>query len=706
MTDAKQNNAPQEPMLSTIRMPPFAKQIPKVHEAHGVSRKDPYYWLKQREEPDVRHYLRAENAFTDAHLEPQLCDSLYDEMIARIKKDDSSVPYRIDDHYYYTRYEKGREYGLFCRRSGSMEADEELLLDENKLAEGCSFFSIGGRSISADHSRLAYAQDIVGRRLFEIRVLDLTTGKTFEDRIEGAGGDIAWAADGQSFFYVHKDADTLRCDRVYHHVLGQAQSEDRLIFHEQDSAFNVHVYRSTSKRFIFVGSSSTMSNEYRFVEADRPEADFRVIQPREWDHRYYPFHLGDAFFLLSNYEAPNFQVMRTALDQPGRDHWQVVIGHNENVYLDNIHGFANHLVILEWERALPRIRIIRQDDGAEHCIAFEEPVYLVHLDFNPDLNTKVLRFNYDSLTTPLSIYDYDMDTRERTLLKREPIVGDFDPANYRSERVWAKTQDGTEVPISIVYHKETPRDGSSPLLQYAYGSYGISCDPHFSSSRLSLLDRGFIFAIAHVRGGSELGRAWYEAGKLDRKWNTFDDFIACSAYLIAHHYTRPDRLFARGGSAGGMLMGVIANKRPDLYRGILAIVPFVDCLTTMQDETIPLTTIEYDEWGDPRKKACHDYILSYSPYDQVKHQEYPHMLVTTGLHDSQVQYWEPAKWVAKLRANKTDMNMLLLHTNMDAGHGGSSGRFQRFKDIARETAFLLTILELSHIKHRVPSRSK
>ncbi len=679
--------------METVFIPPFATQIDHVHEKHGHRRHDPYFWLNQRDNPEVTKYLEDENRYTDAYLDGEGVESLYQEMVARIKEDDQSVPYHLADYHYYTRFEAGKEYALFCRRPETMDNPEEVLLDENKLAEGHEYSSVDAHSLSADHNLLAFAQDIVGRRIYNIRIKDLRTGALLPDLLVGSGGDIAWAADGKSLFYSVQDEDTLRTDRIYRHVLGTAQSEDTLVFNEEDETFYTFVYRSTSKQYIIIGSSSTLSTEYRFLRADQPEQAFQVFHPREADHRYTIFHLNEHFYVRSNKDADNYQLKRTGLTQTDAAHWETVLPHRPEVYLEGVHGFERHLVVQERETGLTRLRVMALDGSDDYFIDFEEPTYIANLGYNPELATHQLRFTYESLTTPLSVFEYDMDSKQRTLLKREPVLGDFDPVNYQSERIWATADDGTKVPISLVYHRDTPRDGSAPLLQYGYGSYGISCDPHFKHSVLSLLDRGWIYAIAHVRGGADLGRPWYLDGKLLKKWHTFDDFAACGRHLVAEKYAAPDLLFARGGSAGGMLMGVIANKYNTLYAGILSIVPFVDCVTTMLDDTIPLTTFEYDEWGNPNDKTYYDYMVSYSPYDQVRAQAYPAILVMTGLHDSQVQYWEPAKWVAKLRTHKQDNNLLLLHTNMDAGHGGASGRFKRYREIAREFLFLLYVAE-------------
>ncbi|CAM2006684.1 S9 family peptidase [Acanthopleuribacter pedis] len=684
---------PEAGPVETVFIPPFAKQLDHVHEQHGHRRNDPYFWLNERENPEVIKYLEDENRYTDAYLHEEEVDALYEEMVARLKKDDQSVPYQIDDYHYYTRFESGKEYAVFCRRPGAMDGAEEVLLDENVLAEGHAYFSVSARSLTADHQMLAFAQDTVGRRIYDIRFKDLRDGRLLEDTLVGTGGDIAWAADGTSLFYTTQDENTLRTDRVYRHVLGTPQSEDQLVFFEEDETYYSFVYRSTSKQYIIIGSSSTLSTEYRFLRADQPEGAFQVFHPRESDHRYSIFHGNDHFYVLSNKDADNYKLMRTGLTDTDAAHWETVLAHRAEVFLEGMQGFVDHLVVQEREQGLTRPRVIALDGSDDYYIEFEEPTYIAELGFNPMLDTGTLRFTYESLTTPLSVFEYDMVAKTRTLLKRDPVLGDFDPADYVTERVWTTSDDGKKIPMSVVYHRDTPRDGSAPLLEYGYGSYGISCDPHFSPALLSLLNRGWVYAIAHIRGGADLGRPWYLDGKLLKKWHTFDDFAACGKYLVKAGYAAPDRLFARGGSAGGMLMGVMANKYNDLYAGIVAVVPFVDCVTTMLDDTIPLTTFEYDEWGNPNDKEFYDYMLSYSPYDQVVKQSYPAMLVTTGLHDSQVQYWEPAKWVAKLRTHKQDGNLLLMHTNMDAGHGGASGRFRRYRETAREYLFLIQTAE-------------
>ncbi len=673
--------------------PPMARVVPKRLEKHGHVRIDNYHWLNQRENPEVIAYLEAENEYTKAvmaHTE-NLQEQLFEEIRGRIKETDISVPYKLDDYWYYTRWEEGKEYPIYARKKGSLEAPEQIMLDANKMAEGHGFFSVGGRAVSFNQDILAFTFDTVGRRINAIRFKNLETGELLEDIIPNVTSNIAWANDNRTLFYTKQDPQTLRRYQIYRHLLGTDPSEDELVFEEKDEEFSCYVFRTKSKAYIMIGSFQTLSSEYRFLDADNPMGEFRVFHPREQDHEYDVDHYADHFYVRTNDGAKNFKLMRTPVTDTRKESWQEVIPHRDDVLLQGTEIFRDHLVVSERKDGLVQLRIMPWSAGTEHYLDFGEAAYLAYISTNPDFDTKVLRYGYTSLTTPTSIYDYNMETREKVLLKQTEVLGDFDSNNYVSERIYATADDGVKIPISIVYRRGTERDGSSPLLLYGYGSYGASRDATFSSPRLSLLDRGFVYAIAHVRGGSEMGRWWYEDGKLFKKRNTFTDFIACGEHLIKEGYAAPDKLFARGGSAGGLLMGAIANLRPDLFHGIVAAVPWVDVVTTMLDASIPLTTSEYDEWGDPNEKAYYEYMLSYSPYDNVEAKDYPNMLVTTGLHDSQVQYWEPAKWVAKLRAVKTDDNRLILKTNMEAGHGGASGRFRRYKEIAFEYTFLLDL---------------
>jgi oligopeptidase B len=679
-------------------------------ETHGVVRVDDYYWLRERDNPEVTAYLEAENAYTSAVMAPTeaLQETLFAEIKGRIKQTDMSVPYREGDYTYYTRYEDGGEYPIHCRRpvdslppaagtddrSGSgtdLVASEQVLLDVNLLAEGHDFCQVSGREVSLDQRLLAYAVDFEGRRVYTVRIKDLATGQLLHDELTGVTHNLVWANDGQTLFYARQDPETLRWFQIYRHRLGSSQADDTLVFEETDDTFNCEVGKSRSKQYLLIASYQTLSTEYRCLDADKPDGVFEVFLPRARDHEYQLDHYRDRFYIRTNRDARNFKLMEAPVGPPSLDGWVELIPHREDVLLGGFEMFRDHLVVQERRDALVHLRVrpwANQGEGA-HDIAFDEPVYDAYLLTNREPDTQVLRFGYESLTTPTSTYDYDMVSRTRTLLKQEEVLGDFDSARYQAERLTATAPDGESIPMSLVSRVGTPRDGTHPLLLYGYGAYGISIAPSFNSARLSLLDRGFVFAIAHVRGGQECGRRWYDEGRLGRKQNTFRDFIACADHLVAEGVTSPDRLFAMGGSAGGLLMGAVLNMRPDLFAGAVAQVPFVDVMTTMLDDTIPLTTGEYDEWGNPNERAAFDDIIDYSPYDNVEAKDYPSLLVLAGLHDSQVQYWEPAKWVAKLRALKTDTKPLLLKTNMDAGHGGVSGRYRRYRETALQYAFLL-----------------
>ncbi|MFH1068912.1 MAG: S9 family peptidase [Candidatus Glassbacteria bacterium] len=676
-----------------VPAPPVARIEPKILETHGHRRVDDYYWLRERDNPEVMAYLEAENDYTDkmtAHTRA-LEDSLFEEIKGRIKQDDSSVPYLKDGYYYYSRFEKGREYALFCRKKGSLEALEQVMLDANLLAEGHEFFSLGSRAVSSANDLLAFATDTVGRRLYTIGFKNLATGETLADEIPEVTGNMAWAEDNRTLFYTRQDPATLRWFQVWRHSLGTDPAADVLVYEEKDETFSCFVFKTKSKKFLMIGCDQTLSSEYRCLAADNPLGRFRILQPRQANHEYEVEHFGGHFYIRTNFQAQNFRLMRTPVDATGKGHWQEVIPHRQDVLLEDFEIFRDCLVAEERRNGLIELRVMPWSGVGEHYIQFEEPAYVAYLGTNPEIDTDILRFGYSSLTTPNSVYDYDLTSRERKLMKREEVLGGFDPADYRTERLYASARDGVRVPVSLVYRKNTPLDGTSPLLLYGYGSYGITSDPSFSTSRLSLLDRGFIFAIAHIRGGEEMGRWWYEDGKLLKKMNTFTDFIDCAEFLVEKKYTSKDRLFAAGRSAGGLLMGAVLNLRPDLFRGVIAGVPFVDVVTTMLDQDIPLTTSEYDEWGNPNTKEYYDYLLGYSPYDNVKAQDYPNILVFTGLHDSQVQYWEPAKWVARLRAVKTDHNRLIFKINLDAGHGGASGRFKSYRETAFQYAFLIDL---------------
>ena len=675
--------------------PPVAEIRPKELTIHGDTRVDNYFWLREREDPEVLQYLEDENAHLKsvmAHTEA-LQEKLFKEITGRIKQDDNSVPYRLDDYFYYVRFEEGKEYPLHCRKFGSLDAAEAVMLDGPALAEGYEFFNLGGRAVSSGQNTLAYAVDTVGRRKYTIRFKNLETGETLPDMIPEVTGNMTWALDNKTLFYSKQHPESLRSYRIYRHEIGRPVSEDVLVYEEPDETFSCYVSKTKSKKYLVITSAQTLATEQRILEADDPTGAFRMFQPREHDHEYGVDHLGETFYVRTNDGATNFKLMKTPENGTFKDQWAEVIPHREDVLLESFELFNDFLVLEERKDGLIQIRIIPSDGSDEHYLDFGEPAYLSYIGMNMEPDTQVLRYIYTSMTTPNSTFDYDMVTREKTLLKQEEVVGDFDSANYVTERHHAAARDGAKVPISLVYRRDDgfPRDGTAPLLLHGYGSYGYSMDARFSSARLSLLDRGFVYAIAHIRGGQELGRQWYEDGKLLNKKNTFTDFIDCAEYLQRERYSSRDGMFAMGGSAGGLLMGAVMNMRPDLFHGIVAAVPWVDVITTMLDDTIPLTTSEYDEWGNPNDQEYYHYMLSYSPYDQVTAAAYPHVLVTTGLHDSQVQYWEPAKWVAKLRVLKTDNNRLLLRTNMGAGHGGATGRFKQFRETALEYAFVLDL---------------
>ncbi len=687
----------QQAPKTTDMKPPTAEKIEKELIIHGHTRIDPYYWLRERENPKVIEYLEAENAYNDAMLKDteKLKQKLYDEIVGRIKKDDSSVPYLDNGYYYYTRYEEGKEYAFRCRKKGSLDAAEEILLDENELAKGHDYFAIGGFSVSPDNTLMVYGVDTVSRRKYTLYVKNLVTGELYAETIPTTVGYAAWANDNKTIFYTRKDEETLRSDKIYKHVLGTPVSQDPLVYFEEDETYNAYVYKSKSDRYLIIGSSSTLSDEYRILDADQPDGEFRVFQERERGLEYSIGHFGNYFYIVTNLDAKNFRLMKTPVSATPKENWEEVIPHREDVYLSDIELFNEFLVVAERKEGLMNLRVISWDTGEEHYLDFGEEVYVARISVNPELDTKILRYAYSSLTTPNSTFDYNMETREKKLMKQEEVLGGFESANYETHRLYAIADDSTMIPMSVVYRKGLVKDGKNPCLLYGYGSYGHTIEPYFRSPLLSLLDRGFVYAIAHIRGGQINGRQWYEDGKLFKKMNTFTDFNDCAEFLISEKYTSPDLLFAQGGSAGGLLMGAVVNLQPELYKGIVADVPFVDVVTTMLDDDIPLTTSEFDEWGDPKQKDYYEYMLSYSPYDNVEAKDYPNMLVTTGLHDSQVQYWEPAKWVAKLRDMKTDDNLLLLHTNMEAGHGGQSGRFRRYRETAMEYAFMLKLAGIS-----------
>jgi len=672
---------------------PVAKKIAKELSIHGDTRIDNYYWMNQREDSAVINYLNAENAYTDAMMKhtDEFQKNLFDEMVARIKKTDESVPYRSNGYYYYSKTEGDAEYPLYCRKKGNLDGEEEIMLDVPIMAEGLNYYAVGGLSVSMDNKILAFSEDTVSRRKYTIKFKSLVDGKLFTDKIANTTGGITWANDNKTIFYTVKHPETLLPYKVYKHVLGTSVDKDELVYEEKDNTFYTFCYKTKSDKYIVIGMSSTLSSEYRFIDADKPNSKFKVFHAREKELEYSIDHYKDHFYIRTNDQAKNFRLMKTPVDKTEKKNWQEVIPNREDVYLGGFEIFKNQLVVNERKNGLNQIRIRNWESGDEHYLNFGEETYDAWISTNPEFDTNVLRYGYTSLTTPSSTLDYNMDSKEKTVLKQQEVLGDFDKNRYEAKRVWAVAKDGTKVPVSLVYRKDKFKKGKNPLWLSSYGSYGSSSDVYFSSVRLSLLDRGFVVATAHIRGGQEMGRYWYDDGKLLKKNNTFTDFIACTEYLVAEGYANKNKVFAWGGSAGGLLMGAISNMRPDLYNGIIAAVPFVDVVTTMLDETIPLTTGEFDEWGNPKDKEYYDYMLSYSPYDNVEAKDYPAMLVTTGLHDSQVQYWEPAKWVAKLRDMKTDNNPLLIKINMDFGHGGASGRFERYHEIALEYAFVLDL---------------
>ncbi len=674
---------------------PQAKVIPKNLQKHKETRIDNYFWLNNRENPEVIDYLNQENAYYESmttHTK-DLQNTLYEEMKSRIKEDDSSVPYFYNGYYYITRFETGQDYPIFSRKKESLSANEEILFNCNEMAKGHAYFKLGGLSISPDNKFVSFGVDIVGRRIYTIQIKNLETGEILSDKIENATGGSVWANDNQTIFYTKQDEVTLRADKVFRHKLNTDSKNDVLVFNETDDTFNVSISKEKSRKYIVIGSGSTLTTEYRILNSDNPDGEFEVFQHRVRGLEYSISHYEDSFYILTNKDkATNFKLMKTPENKTAKKYWADLIPHREDVLLEDIEIFKNYLVVEERSNGLNHIRIMPWNGEPDYYLPFGSETYNAYTTTNIDFDTDILRYSYQSLATPSSVIDFNMKTKTKEILKEQQVLGGkFDKDNYIEERVWATARDGVKVPVSMVYRKGLEKNGKNPLLLYAYGSYGITMDAYFSSTRLSLLDRGFVYAIAHIRGGEDLGREWYEDGKLLKKKNTFTDFIDCSKFVINEKYTSPEHLYAEGGSAGGLLMGVIANESPDLYNGIIAQVPFVDVVTTMLDDSIPLTTGEYDEWGNPNNKKYYDYMLSYSPYDNVKEQKYPNMYISTGLHDSQVQYWEPAKWVAKLRNLKTDNNLLFLDTNMDAGHGGASGRFEALKDLAKEFSFLLDL---------------
>ena len=676
--------------------PPQAPEIPHEIAEAGHTRNDPFFWLREKANPDVLKYLQAENRYTETALKPteKLRDTIYHEMRRRIKEDDVSVPQKIGDYYYYSRTETGKQYAVHCRKKGSLEAREEVILDENELAKGQKYFRIGILSVSPDHKLLAYSTDTNGGETYVIRIKILETGELLPDEIKNSSYSFAWANDNKTFFYDQLD-DADRPYKALKHILGTSVNQDPTVYEEKDARFFLEIYKSRSEKFIFVSVESERASEVRFVDADHPEAEFTLIRPRENDLLYSVDHHGDRFFIVTNENAKNFKVVETPVASPDKEHWKDYLPYDPEVKVDAVDAFENHLVISERRNGLPAIRICDLKSGETHEINFDEPTYEVSLDRNPVFKTGIVRIDYSSFITPNSVIDYDMVSRRKELKKEAPVLGGYKKSAYASERVFAKADDGVEIPISLFYKKGFRKDGTAPLLLTGYGAYGISTDANFSSSTISLVDRGFVFAIAHIRGGGELGRTWYEDGKLLKKKNTFTDFVSCTQYLIDQKYAAPKRVAILGGSAGGLLMGAVMNMRPDLFTSVIAAVPFVDVLNTMSDPSLPLTVTEYEEWGNPQDPKYFDYMASYSPYDNIEENQYPNLLVTAGLNDPRVSYWEPAKWVAKQRKLKHQNRILLLKTNMGAGHGGDSGRFDQLKEVAMEYAFAIDTLHAS-----------
>ena len=675
---------------------PIAEKIEKKLSIHGDTRIDEYYWLNQRGDKKVIDYLNAENSYRDLYMKDYkgLEEELFQEIKSRIKEDDSSVPYLDNGYYYYTRYEKGKQYPIYCRKKGNLEAKEEVLIDANIMSEGYDYFRVGDIEISPDDKVMAYSIDTLSRRIYTIYFMNLETREVHKENIKNTSGSITWANNSKTLFYNLKDIETLRTDRVMMHNLN-SNSTDKEIFFEEDETFSVYSYKTKNDKYIIIGSSATLSQEFRYVSADSPNKDFKIFQKRVDGLEYSIDHFNGKWFIRTNKDkATNFKVMTCSESNTGSENWVDYIKHREDVLLEDIDLFNNHLVITERKTGLRRIEIRPWKGGNSHYIEFEDEAYSLYSSTNLETNTNKFRFSYSSMTTPNSVIEYDMNSKEKIILKETEVLGGkFDKNNYVSLRVWAPARDGKKIPISLVYRKDMYKNGENPLLLYGYGSYGITNNASFSSVRLSLLDRGFVYAIAHIRGSQYLGREWYDDGKMFKKKNTFYDFIDSGKFLIKEGYSNDEKLFAMGGSAGGLLMGAVVNMEPKLFRGIVAGVPFVDVITTMLDEDIPLTTFEYDEWGNPNNKDSYDYMLSYSPYDQVEEKEYPAIFITTGYHDSQVQYFEPAKWIARLRDRRTNNEPLLMYCNMDAGHGGASGRFEAYKETAMEYAFFISLLE-------------
>ncbi|AQQ67591.1 oligopeptidase B [Microbulbifer agarilyticus] len=704
--DENKPTSPDTSALAPKVAAPVAKKVPHKMAIHGHERVDPYYWMRDdsRSDPEMLAHLEAENSYVDQimqHTKP-LQDALYEEMVGRLEKDKSSVPVQVRGYWYYSRYESDGEYPIHARKKGSLEAAEEILLNVNTLAEGESYFNVAQTAVSPNNTLLAYPEDKVGRRIYTIRFKDLNTGKLLDDQLENAEGTVVWANDNQTVFYINKDPQTLLGYQVKRHKLGTPQSEDQIVYEEKDNTFYTFISKSRDGSMVYIHHYSTLVKGVSALDADTPDGEFQPLHPLEPKHEYFVQKLGEEFFIQTNWQAENFRLMKANADTVGdKSQWEEVIPHRKNVLLEDFTTFEGRLAVVERADGQSALRIIGLSNEDDFEVGFNDPVYQLSLSRNPEVSADAVRISYSSLTTPSTIYDADLLTGDLKLLKQDKVLGDFDRSRYQAEGISITARDGKEIPVSLVYRKDLfKKDGSHPMLQYGYGSYGNTIDPVFIPSIFSLLDRGFVFSIAHIRGSQKLGRPWYEEGKMFNKKNTFTDFIDVTKGLVEQKYAASDKVFASGGSAGGLLMGAVVNMEPDLYRGITAKVPFVDVVTTMLDESIPLTVNEYDEWGNPNNKDSYDYMLSYSPYDQVKEQDYPSMLVTTGLHDSQVQYFEPMKWVAKLRDLKTDDNQLLFHTNMEAGHGGSSGRFRRNKERALEYAFYLDLLGKGQLESR------
>lgn len=695
-----------ESPMKTNATPPIAEKQAKELTVHENTRIDNYFWMRLTDEQKtaenkdeqtqkVEAYLHDENSYFDSVMNytNDFQTSLFEEMKGRIKEDDESVPYYRNGYYYITRYETGKQYPIYSRKKENLEAEEEILFNVNDEAEGHEYFQMGGLNISPNNKLTAFATDTVSRRQYVIQIKNLETGEIYSDKIENTTGGSVWANDNKTLYYTKKDPVTLRSVKIFKHILGTDSSEDVEVFHEEDDTFGTYVYKTKSQKYIVIGCYSTVSTEFRVLSADDPNGTFKVVQARERDLEYSLAHYKDHFYIQTNKDgAKNFKLMKTPVNKTSKENWVDVIPHRDDTLLEDVSIFKDYLVLEERNNGLSKIRIKRWDEAEDYYLPFDEETYSAGVYSNPEFDTDIIRYSYNSFTTPNSVIDFNMKDRSKDVKKEQEVLGGkFDKNNYKSERVWATARDGKKVAISLVYHKDTKLSKDTPLLQYAYGSYGYTIPDGFSTTRLSLLDRGFVYALAHIRGSQYLGREWYEDGKMLNKKNTFYDFIDCSQFLIENNYTSADHLYAMGGSAGGLLMGAVVNMAPELYNGVVAAVPFVDVISTMLDESIPLTTGEFDEWGNPKEKKYYDYMLSYSPYDQVEAKEYPNMLVTTGYFDSQVQYWEPAKWVAKLRDTKTGDNILLMHTNMDAGHGGASGRFDALKETARDYTFFLAL---------------